>query len=236
MASEKLTNHLFFPEEDCWCRRSWIIPSKTSITTIPLSTTIYKLPLGTRLMLYNERIFSSKQSGPLLEYQNTLRNIYSSIFFDIFKNEDVKLLTFAKELQHIFHHQQYYQSWPFCPAFDCTPTFQDSYAEFTIVVITSTAWYLHSLSSKNFILDLWGGWAAPVQPGRRPQRGGRPGHQEGGEAQADEGAGKGMGCRPQSCFPTQQVPTRPWFLYLPGVQVQPGLPSLSQRTVGAWMV
>ena len=90
---------------------------------------------------------------------------------------------------------------------------------------------------ENFILDpLLGGGAAPVQPGRRPQRGGRPGHQEGGEAQADEGAGKGMGCRPQSCFPTQQVPTRPSFPYMPGVQVQPRLPSLSQRTVGAWLV
>ena len=69
----KLTKHLFVPEENCWCRLSWIIPSKTSITTIPLSTTIYKLPFGVPppLLLYNEKMFSYQQSGPLLEYQKT---------------------------------------------------------------------------------------------------------------------------------------------------------------------
>ena len=46
------------------------------------------------------------------------------------------------------------------------------------------------------VVDFPGGRAALVQPGQRPLRGERPGRGEGGEAQPDEGAGKGMGARP----------------------------------------
>lgn len=121
-------------------------------------------------------------------------------------------------------------------------------AECKIVVITLRASYLHRYVIQDYssALTFSGGWVTPVQPGQWPLRGGRPGRGEGGEAEQDEGAGKGMGCRPQSCFSTQQVPTssvRRYILLLPICfgQVQPGLPSLSQWTLGtrlvqAWLV
>ena len=90
--SKKLTKHLLFPLEDFWCRLSWIIPSKSSITTIPgLINNYLQIAFGSAapIALQRENVFSQTKWASTRIPKGCHKNCFK---FSYFKTENVKVL------------------------------------------------------------------------------------------------------------------------------------------------